>query len=276
MNERNGIPAPDLQAVLAEGAEMITPGPVPADGVLAGARRRAARGRMAAAAVGVLVLAGVGTGISVVGSGGHASEPLGPPTPSPRTWSQPTWTVVQGLAPGQAYIRDPDGPRGDGPGTVILSGRVDGVPWQLRAVLVTSPTAADAAWAGQAAETNGLNWACEYLRLEVGGYDLQSGFADCGSEPFLATADFGPDHREGTFQGHAASTAFAVVPAGTARVVVTVDGGPPLVVTPVAVEFSGMRIAVIPVAPAGRWTVRTFDAAGGQLSAYTETYYPAP
>jgi hypothetical protein len=154
----------ELHDVLGGRATGLEPGPVPSDDILAGARRRTAGRRAVSVTAAVLATAGITAGVVATnGSGGTpgavspgpvigvTSKPAPRVSPSPSSSATkpaghvPTVTQQVGLAPGQTADKSAYDPLGT---VVVLSGTVDGVPWQLQALRVVDPSANDPYWAG--------------------------------------------------------------------------------------------------------------------------------
>lgn len=279
-----GMTGDGLRSALAAGAAFVTPGPAPADAVLAGASRRTVRARMAGTAAGVVAVGMVGAAVAVGGhiGGGHTGPGLSAATgtsatpTSSATLSAPeaAFTQFTGLAPGLSAPPDSFGPFHGDLHTVLLSGTVNGVPWWLQGVDVENPSPTDKYWHMFVDGQSGHSF-CTALRTTV-GTELNAGGGVCSPAP-----DRGPVSEievvvaGGTLNGVPGFTGFARVPSATAKVVWDFGGGRTATYTPVVTAYGQSPFVVFPFLTGDAGTITAYDAAGHRLTSVSERSIPS-
>lgn len=269
-----------LHTALAEGAASMTPGPLPADAVFAGARRRTLRARFAGTAAGVAVLAGA-AGVVAVGRTGTDSGPASADgtapawiaahhTPSPGHWPGETYTVDQGLPRGRPMPQPASVPFDGATSTVVVSGTVDGHDWWFQALTVNNPPKTDPYWGGLLGSEQSEGTTCTAVRLTVGS-TVAAPDGGCVPVPpeFRVVGTFRTSTGTGPLDGGIGATVFAQVPPKTARVVWDFGDGRTMDAVLVAVDSGRTSYALFPLIPQQTGTITAYDATGHKVGGTT-------
>lgn len=241
----NDIGQRDLEAVLTARAESLEPGTAPVDAVLAGARRRGTRRRIATATAGVLAVTGVAVEVSTIGgSGGPTAVSVGmspkPPVPTHRSMASPGPGTSNRQAPTvtqQAVaVSDPQAFRKP---VVFATGTVDGKPWKMIGTEGSGGPFYDPK--GELSMEHGYSWLAQLwigdtLTVQCGG--VSKGHDDAGGH-FCSS---------GTNQ---VTSAFGFVDAHAVSAVWTGPDGLRYSAVPLATAFSGLKLVVFPLQVAG-------------------------
>jgi hypothetical protein len=283
----------ELHEVLETRAIGLEPAPVPSEGILAGARRRTVRRRTGLASVAVLATVGLTAGaVSATGTAGGGRratpgvattnpDPAMKPAKPAKPWV-PRFSYQPGLAEGQTPIQNsllyPAG--------VVISGTVDGVPWQLQAAHVVDPSVEErkrwdkAGVAFSPARPGYDHVYCFAQQMYVGehlgsgiGIDgaIGGGGESGGVGGSASCEDWDPTDRDGqtlsdrmtsdvVIGSHRGLLFFSQVDPSVVRVVWKWDSGPSEEMEPVLTPVSSMPFVVFPYGEKG--TITAYDAAG--------------
>ena len=254
----------DLHEVLEARVTGLDPGPAPAADILAGARRRqTARRRSASVTVAVLATAGIAAGVLATTGSKSSDNPAsstasgGPSTP---TGFVPVVTRQTGLASGQTIEKADYVP----PGDVILSGTVDGVPWQFQMARAVDPPPTDKNWSDLVSKPlAGTHEYCQTMTVFV-DHQLSAGGGGCGPDDTVNGVG-GSDVFAGssgvvTVAGHQGLTWGGHTQLAVTRIVWTWSDGHTESVVPVVTPYAKLPFFAFPFGVGG--TLTAYDAAG--------------